>query len=259
MFSRNQRLPAAPSRAASKAALLGAAATTEAASMAAIVPSGTFGACETFPFSSRALTQLRSRRARRATALPATPMADWTAAHDDDADAAEVAALSAKWRAFAKPTAAFSLAAVRADDSDDGDAPPAVFSLAALRDGGDADSDDDAPAPAVSPSTRAGSSGSGAGPDAPKWACDACTFLNEPKDATCDVCDSPMPEAEAARLRDAAAPPPVMPLLAADPRLQQIPEPDAAAPKRKPRDALAQFLRRNAPPKKKRRARFFAA
>ena len=65
-------------------------------------------------------------------------MADWTAAHDADADAAEVAALSAKWRAFAKPTAAFSLAAVRADDSDDGDAPPAVFSLAALRDGADA-------------------------------------------------------------------------------------------------------------------------
>ena len=98
-----------------------------------------------------------------------------------------------------------------------------------------------------------------AAPAPAKWWCDACTFLNEPKDATCDVCDSPMPEAEAARLRDAAAPPPVMPLLAADPRLQQIPEPDAAAPKRKPRDALAQFLRRNAPPKKKRRARFFAA
>ena len=98
-----------------------------------------------------------------------------------------------------------------------------------------------------------------AAPAPAKWWCDACTFLNEPKDATCDVCDSPMPEAEAARLRDAAAPPPVLPLLAADPRLQQIPEPEAAAPKRKPRDALAQFLRRNAPPKKKRRARFFAA
>ena len=122
-------------------------------------------------------------------------MADWTAAHDDDADAAEVAALSAKWRAFAKPTAAFSLAAVRADDSDDGDAPPAVFSLAALRGDADSDSDDDAPAPAVSPSTRAGSSGSGAGPDAPKWACDACTFLNLPSDAACDVCDAPRPGA----------------------------------------------------------------
>ena len=87
--------------------------------------------------------------------------------------------------------------------------------------------------------------------------CGVVAVIND--DATCDVCDSPMPEAEAARLRDAAAPPPVLPLLAADPRLQQIPEPEAAAPKRKPRDALAQFLRRNAPPKKKRRARFFAA